>query len=94
MCMESLLRVRGALRCLVAELRSAAPDVLLPLNSEEFWKELVAAERVIRPIAHASFHSERDDATISDACGIYGSVYQHLASVSSHAGHARFCAET
>jgi len=93
MCMASLLRVRGALRCLVAELGSAAPDALLPLNSDEFWRELAAAEWVIRPIAHASFLLERDDTTLADAFGIYGSVYQHLASVSSHPGQARLCAD-
>ena len=93
MCMASLLRVRGALRCFVAELGSAAPDALLPMNLEELWREQAVAEWVIRPIAQASFLLERDDTTLADAFGIYGSAYKHLASVSSHPGQARLCAD-
>jgi len=70
MCMASLLRVRGALRCLVVELGSAAPEALLPLDSDKFWSELAAAETIIRPIAEASFVLERDDTTLADAFGI------------------------
>ncbi|KAK1868542.1 hypothetical protein I4F81_011027 [Pyropia yezoensis] len=77
--MARLLQVRGALRCLVVELGSAAPDALLPLDSENFWSELAAAETIIRPIAKASFVFERDDATMADAIGIYGCLFHHLA---------------
>lgn len=89
MCLASLLRVRGALRCLVAELGPAAPDALLPFNSDNFWSELAAAETIIRPIADASFVLERDDTTLADAFAIYGYLYQHLASVGPH--QARLC---
>ena len=51
------------------------------------------AEWVIRPIAHASFLLERDDTTLADAFGTYESAYKHLASVSSHPGQARLCAD-
>ena len=91
MCMASLLRVRGAIRCLVVELGFAAPEALLPLDSDNFWSELAAAETIIRPIAEASFVLERDDTTLADAFGIYGCLYQHLASARTHPGQAHLC---
>lgn len=91
MCRARLLRVRGALRCLVVELGSSAPEALLPLNSDGFWSELAACEYIVRPMAHASFVFERDDVTLADAFGIYGYLYQILAKTSSHPGQARLC---
>jgi len=79
MCMASLLRVRGALSCLVTELGQAAPQLLLPSKSGGFWEQLQTAEETIRPIAAAPFVLERDDTTLADACFVYGSIYQHLA---------------
>lgn len=72
MCLASLLRVRGARRCLVVELGSSAPEALLPLNSDGFWSELAACEYIVRPMAHASFVLERDDVTLADASGPVG----------------------
>lgn len=93
MCMASLLRVRGALRCLVAELGPEAPDALLPFKSDNFWNELAAAETIIRPVPDASFVLERDDTTLADDFGMYGYLYQHLASVDPHSDQAPLCGD-
>lgn len=93
-CVASLLRVRGALRCLVAELGATAPSQLLPLNTDAFWRDLAAAEFIVRPIANASFILERDDTALADAFGIYGALFQHLDGASSHPGQGRLCEDT
>lgn len=93
MCMASLLRVRRALRCLVAELGPEAPDALLPFKSDNFWNELAAAETIIRPVPDASSVLERDDTTLADDFGMYGYLYQHLASVDPHPDQAPLCGD-
>lgn len=79
MCFASLLRVRSTLSSLVAELGQAAPTALQPLRTPDFWEALQSADWAVKPLAFACIVLERNDTTLANALGVYGSTFQHLA---------------
>ncbi|KAK1860434.1 hypothetical protein I4F81_003023 [Pyropia yezoensis] len=61
-----------ALSSLIAEVGQAAPTVLQPSGTPDFWEALQSAEWVARPLAFACFVLERNHTTLADALLVYG----------------------
>eukprot|EP00170_Pyropia_yezoensis_P002135 contig_9020_g2139 len=93
MCFASLLRVRSALSSLIAEVGQAAPTVLQPSGTPDFWEALQSAEWVARPLAFACFVLERNHTTLADALLVYGSTFQHLAAAGARLGKSSLCSD-
>jgi hypothetical protein len=81
----SLLRVKSALIAFTMKYRDdrdfpSAARVFYAdeANKEDkyFWEELAAAEKVIHPLAYASYKLQRDENTLADVVTCYRDIYQ------------------
>ena len=77
MCLASLLRVRSALRSFATD-EENLPEDLQPLTEMHFWKGVVMAERIMRPVAAMSFVLEKSNTTLAHVIHAIGTLYQNL----------------
>lgn len=73
MLMASLLRIRTAVRTFPVENMYDAdfPEVLNDCNSIQFWNNLVRMEKLIRPLAGASFFMEGNNCSLAHCTHIH-----------------------
>ncbi|GMF61713.1 unnamed protein product [Phytophthora fragariaefolia] len=62
------------------------PEVLTVLGLPSFWRNLVDAERVIRPLSEASFRLQKNENTMADVARCFGKSYAAFAA-SPYASH-------
>lgn len=93
-CFASLLRVRIALEDFAYSYRSDPefPDKLRVLGKQQFWSDLEAAEKVIRPLCIASYRLQRDENTLADVLRSFGDIYLGFAA-GEHADTLVKCVE-
>ncbi|OWZ12213.1 hypothetical protein PHMEG_00014667 [Phytophthora megakarya] len=72
----SILRVRNALHPFAIKYKDDEeyPDALLVFCDMEFWRELSAAEEVIRPLSNISYKLQHDESTLADVVVSYRDI--------------------
>jgi hypothetical protein len=77
MLFASLLRIRGALKMFAAgdQTSDDFPEELLYLDDNDFWTNLVRLEKLIRPLAAASFLMEKNSCNMADCVHIYAVLF-------------------
>ncbi|KAK1929712.1 hypothetical protein P3T76_003565 [Phytophthora citrophthora] len=77
-CFASLLRVRNGLHQFAVKYMDDAefPEALHVFRDPNFWQQLEAAERVIRPLSNASYKLQRDENTLADVVVCYRDIYR------------------
>ncbi|POM61563.1 hypothetical protein PHPALM_29402 [Phytophthora palmivora] len=77
-CFASLLRVRNALLQFAIKYDDDGefPDALRVFSDPNFWRELVAAEGIIRPLSNVSYKLQRDENTLADVVVSYRDIYR------------------
>ncbi|RLN72982.1 hypothetical protein BBJ28_00018682 [Nothophytophthora sp. Chile5] len=94
-CFASLIRVRSALQMLARKYKhtSEFPSALLALDQSSFWDDLAKAERVIEPLAIASFRLQRDENTVADVVISYRDIFRGFQAINGSSSTLVACVE-